>query len=50
MRAQLFPPFSRRLLIASLPLLIVAFAIAGLFLHSSWMIIRDARSDLVEAD
>ena len=32
------------------PDLIVAFAIAGLFLHSSWMIIRDARSDLVEAD
>ena len=32
------------------PDLIVAFAIAGLFLHSSWMIIRDARSDFVEAD
>ena len=28
------------------PDLIVAFAIAGLFLHSSWMIIRDAKSDL----
>ena len=33
-----------------LDFLIVAFAIAGLFLHSSWMIIRDARSDLVEAE
>ncbi|MGB6228868.1 MAG: cation transporter, partial [Litorimonas sp.] len=30
------------------PDLIVAFAIAGLFLHSSWSIIRDARSDLRE--
>ena len=28
------------------PDLIVAFGIAGLFLHSSWAIIRDARSDL----
>ena len=32
------------------PDLIVAFAIAGLFLHSAWMIIRDARSDLATAD
>ena len=30
------------------PDLVVAFAIAGLFLHSSWSIIRDARSDLRE--
>ena len=30
------------------PDLIVAFAIAGLFLHSSWVIIRDARNDLKE--
>ena len=29
------------------PDLIVAFGIAGLFLHSSWSIIRDARSDLM---
>lgn len=28
------------------PDLIVAFAIAALFLHSSWMIVRDARRDL----
>mgnify|MGYP000673906026 FL=1 len=28
------------------PDLIVAFGIAGLFLHSSWSIIRDARADL----
>ncbi len=31
------------------PDLIVAFGIAGLFLHSSWSIIRDARSDLEAA-
>lgn len=31
------------------PDLIVAFAIAGLFLHSSWSIITDARRDLDEA-
>ena len=31
------------------PDLIVAFGIAGLFLHSSWSIIRDARSDLKAA-
>jgi Co/Zn/Cd efflux system component len=31
---------------SSWPDLIVAFAIAGLFLHSSWVIIRDAQSDL----
>lgn len=30
------------------PDLIVAFAIAALFLHSSWAIIRDARSDLAK--
>jgi cation diffusion facilitator family transporter len=30
------------------PDLIVAFGIAGLFLHSSWSIIRDARADLKE--
>ncbi|MFD1196508.1 cation transporter [Seohaeicola saemankumensis] len=28
------------------PDLIVAFGIAGLFLHSSWLIIRDAQTDL----
>ena len=31
------------------PDLIVAFGIAGLFLHSSWSIIRDARADLGSA-
>jgi len=31
------------------PDLIVAFGIAGLFLHSSWAIIRDARADLKTA-
>lgn len=31
------------------PDLIVAFAIAGLFLHSAWVIIRDARRDIAEA-
>lgn len=31
------------------PDLIVAFAVAGLFLQSAWSIIRDARSDLKEA-
>lgn len=31
------------------PDLIVAFGIAGLFLHSSWSIVRDARSDLKTA-
>ena len=31
------------------PDLIVAFGIAGLFLHSSWAIIRDARADLKAA-
>ena len=31
------------------PYLIVAFGIAGLFLHSSWAIIRDARADLKAA-
>ncbi|MEL7234089.1 MAG: cation transporter, partial [Chloroflexota bacterium] len=30
------------------PDLVVAFAIAVLFLHSSWVIIRDAQSDLAE--
>ena len=30
------------------PDLVVAFAIAGLFLHSAWSIIRDARADLRE--
>ena len=30
------------------PDLIVAFAIAGLFLHSAWVIIRDARRDIAE--
>ncbi|HEV2066376.1 MAG TPA: cation transporter [Thermomicrobiales bacterium] len=33
----------------SWPDLVVAFAIAGLFLHSSWSIIADARRDLDEA-
>jgi Co/Zn/Cd efflux system component len=32
------------------PDLIVALAIAGLFLRSSWVIIRDARSDLAEEE
>lgn len=32
------------------PDLIVAFAIAGLFLHSSWSIIRDARGDLAAVE
>lgn len=31
------------------PDLIVAFAVAGLFLQSAWSIIRDARSDLAQA-
>lgn len=31
------------------PDIVVAFLIAGLFLHSSWAIIRDARADLQEA-
>ena len=31
------------------PDLVVALVIAGLFLHSSWSIIRDARADLLEA-
>jgi Co/Zn/Cd efflux system component len=31
------------------PDLIVAFGIAGLFLHSAWSIIRDARADLKES-
>lgn len=31
------------------PDLLVAFAVAGLFLHSAWSIIRDARSDLTQA-
>lgn len=31
------------------PDLIVAFAVAGLFLHSAWSIIRDARQDLSQA-
>ena len=31
------------------PDLVVAIVIAGLFLHSSWSIVRDARSDLREA-
>lgn len=31
------------------PDIVVAFAIAGLFLQSSWVIVRDARTDLVEA-
>lgn len=30
------------------PDIVVAFAIAGLFLQSSWVIVRDARTDLVE--
>jgi Co/Zn/Cd efflux system component len=32
------------------PDLIVAFAVAGLFLQSAWSIIRDARSDLKQTD
>lgn len=32
------------------PDLLVAFGIAGLFLHSSWSIIRDAKADLKTAD
>lgn len=31
------------------PDIIVAFAIGGLFLHSSWVIINDARNDLADA-
>ncbi|HLU34955.1 MAG TPA: cation transporter, partial [Thermomicrobiales bacterium] len=31
------------------PDIVVAFAIAGLFLQSSWVIIRDARRDLTDA-
>lgn len=31
------------------PDLVVAFAVAGLFLQSAWSIIRDARSDLAQA-
>lgn len=31
------------------PDLIVAFAVAGLFLQSAWSIIRDARQDLAQA-
>lgn len=31
------------------PDLVVAVVIAGLFLHSAWAIIKDARSDLVRA-
>jgi Co/Zn/Cd efflux system component len=31
------------------PDLVVAVVIAGLFLHSSWAILRDARSDLRDA-
>lgn len=31
------------------PDLLVAFAVAGLFLHSAWAIIKDARSDLKQA-
>ena len=31
------------------PDLLVAFAVAGLFLQSAWSIIRDARSDLKQA-
>jgi Co/Zn/Cd efflux system component len=34
----------------SWPDLVVAVVIAGLFLHSAWAIIRDARADLREAD
>lgn len=30
------------------PDLVVAFAIAGLFLHSSWIIVRDARRDITQ--
>jgi cation diffusion facilitator family transporter len=33
----------------SWPDFVVAFVIAGLFLHSAWIIIRDARRDLQEA-
>lgn len=32
------------------PDLVVAMVIAGLFLHSSWAIVRDARADLQEAE
>lgn len=32
------------------PDLVVAFAVAGLFLHAAWSIIRDAREDLAQAD
>jgi Co/Zn/Cd efflux system component len=31
------------------PDLVVAFAIAALFLHSSWVIVRDARRDIADA-
>ena len=31
------------------PDLVVAVVIAGLFLHSSWSIVRDARTDLDDA-
>jgi Co/Zn/Cd efflux system component len=31
------------------PDLVVAFGIAGLFLHSSWLILRDARADLKQS-
>ncbi len=31
------------------PDLVVAFAIAGLFLHAAWIIIRDARRDIAQA-
>lgn len=31
------------------PDIVVAFVLAGLFLHSSWVIVRDARADLAEA-
>lgn len=34
----------------SWPDLVVAIVIAGLFLHSAWAIVRDARADLREAD
>ena len=34
---------------SSWPDLLVAFAVAGLFLQSAWSIIRDARSDLKQA-
>ncbi|WP_437440882.1 cation transporter [Ruegeria arenilitoris] len=33
----------------SWPDLVVAFAIAGLFLQSSWVIVRDARRDISES-